>query len=171
MRLGGAAPPQDRTLSLPSKATFGRVLCAVDPLAVEAALLAWQRDYWGVEAGLHQRLDISADEDRSRVRQRNAVWVLGMFRRIVVSPFMHWRGHNPKRAKATLSDFHEEMGLEHQRRAFALVCSKKSSALNDCGICKTPNKTEIAMIKLRPAPFLFDPVSLNQPTFMGCLWQ
>jgi len=94
-----------------------------------AEWLAAQRAYWGIESGLHQRLDVSADEDRSRVRHRNAAWVLGMFRRIGVSLFMHWRGQNPKRAKSTLADFHEEMGLEHQRRAFALVNSKKSCAL------------------------------------------
>jgi hypothetical protein len=88
-----------------------------------------QRAYWGIETGLHQRLDVSADEDRSRVRHRNAAWVLGMFRRISVSLFMHWRSQNAKRAKATLADFHEEMGLEHQRRAFALVNSRKSRAL------------------------------------------
>jgi predicted transposase YbfD/YdcC len=35
--------------------------------------LAAQRAYWGIESGLHQRLDVSADEDRSRVRHRNAV--------------------------------------------------------------------------------------------------
>ena len=94
-----------------------------------SAWLEAQRAYWGVEAGLHQRLDVSADEDRCRVRQRNAAWVLGMFRRIAISLFMHWRAQNPKRAKATLSDFHEEMRLEHQRRAFALVNSKQSAAL------------------------------------------
>ena len=88
-----------------------------------------QRNYWGIESGLHQRLDVSADEDRSRVRHRNAVWVLSMFRRISVSFFMHWRAQNSKRTKATLPDFHEEMGLEHQRRAFAIVNSKKSTAL------------------------------------------
>ena len=91
--------------------------------------LAAQRAYWGIEAGLHQRLDVSADEDRSRVRHRNAVWVLGMFRRISVSLLLHWRGQDSKRTKATLADFHEEMGLEHQRRAFALVNSKESRAL------------------------------------------
>lgn len=100
--------------------------------------LAGQRDYWGVEAGLHQRLDVSADEDRSRVRHRNAAWILGMFRRITVSLFMHWRAQNPRRAKATLRDFHEEMGLEHQRRAFALVNAKKSSALNDSRANRAP---------------------------------
>jgi hypothetical protein len=91
--------------------------------------LAAQRAYWGIEAGLHQRLDVSTDEDRSRVRHRNAAWVLAMFRRISVSLFMHWRGQDVKRAKSTLADFHEELGLEHQRRAFALVNSKESRAL------------------------------------------
>ena len=89
----------------------------------------FQRSYWGVEGGLHQRLDVSADEDRSRVRHRNAAWILAMFRRIGVSLFMHWRGQDLKRAKATLPDFHEEMGLENQRRAFALVIAKSSRAL------------------------------------------
>lgn len=87
-----------------------------------------QRAYWGVEAGLHQRLDVSADEDRSRVRHRSAVWTLSMFRRIGISLFMHWRGQAPKRAKATLADFHDEIALEHQRRAFALVTSKRPTA-------------------------------------------
>lgn len=88
-----------------------------------------QRAYWGIESGLHQRLDVSADEDRSRVRHRNAAWILAMFRRTSVSLFVHWRGQDPRRAKSTLADFHEEMGLEHQRRAFALVNSKQSRAL------------------------------------------
>jgi hypothetical protein len=34
---------------------------------------------------LHHALDVSLDEDRSRVRQRNAALVLGLFRRWVVS--------------------------------------------------------------------------------------
>ena len=72
-------------------------------------------------------MDVSADEDRSRVRHRNAAWVLSMFRRISII-FLHWRAQNPNRAKATLPDFHEDMGLDHQRRAFALVNSKKSTA-------------------------------------------
>jgi hypothetical protein len=40
-----------------------------------------------------------------------------------------WRGQDPRRAKVTLPDFHEEMSLEHQRRAFALINAKKSHAL------------------------------------------
>jgi hypothetical protein len=92
--------------------------------------LTAQRAYWGVENGLHQRLDISANEDRSRVRHRNAAWILGMFRRIGVSLFMHWRDQDSRRVNSTLPDFHEEMGLENQRRAFVLVNAKKSRAFN-----------------------------------------
>ena len=46
------------------------------------------REYWGVEGGLHQRLDASLNEDQCRVRDRNAVWVLGMFRRLAVSLYL-----------------------------------------------------------------------------------
>lgn len=107
------------------------LLTSREPTRLSAAQWGfWQRAYWGVESGLHQRLDVSADEDRSRVRDRNAAWVLAMFRRLAVSFFVHWRGQDPKRSKATLPDFHEEMGLEHQRRAFALVSSKTSRALH-----------------------------------------
>jgi len=38
-----------------------------------------------IESKLHQALDISLDEDRSRVRNVNAALVLGLFRRLVVS--------------------------------------------------------------------------------------
>jgi hypothetical protein len=38
-----------------------------------------------IESRLHHPLDMSLDEDRSRVRHVNAALVLGMFRRLVVS--------------------------------------------------------------------------------------
>ena len=50
--------------------------------------LGWlklKRDYWIIESRLHHALDVSLDEDRSRVRNANAALVLGMFRRLVVS--------------------------------------------------------------------------------------
>ena len=47
--------------------------------------LKLKRGYWVIESRLHQALDVSLDEDRSRVRQPNAALVLGMFRRLVVS--------------------------------------------------------------------------------------
>jgi hypothetical protein len=47
--------------------------------------LKLKRGYWIIESRLHQALDVSLDEDRSRVRQPNAALVLGLFRRLVVS--------------------------------------------------------------------------------------
>jgi hypothetical protein len=50
--------------------------------------LGWiklKRGYWVIESRLHHALDVSLDEDRSRVRNVNAALVLGMFRRLVVS--------------------------------------------------------------------------------------
>jgi hypothetical protein len=42
---------------------------------------------------------------------------------------MHWRGQDSNPAKATLAEFHEKMGKENQRRAFALVNAKEFLAL------------------------------------------
>lgn len=50
--------------------------------------LGWiklKRGYWVIESRLHHALDVSLDEDRSRVRHPNAALVLGLFRRLVVS--------------------------------------------------------------------------------------
>ena len=50
--------------------------------------LGWiklKRGYWVIESRLHHALDVSLDEDRSRVRNPNATLILAMFRRLVVS--------------------------------------------------------------------------------------
>jgi len=47
--------------------------------------LKLKRGYWVIESRLHHTLDISLDEDRSRVRHSKAALVLGLFRRLVVS--------------------------------------------------------------------------------------
>ena len=50
--------------------------------------LGWlklKRGYWVIEARLHHALDVSLDEDRSRVRNPKSALILGMFRRLCVS--------------------------------------------------------------------------------------
>jgi hypothetical protein len=50
--------------------------------------LGWiklKRGYWVIESRLHHALDVSLDEDRSRVRTPNGALILGMFRRLAVS--------------------------------------------------------------------------------------
>ena len=54
----------------------------------ELDALGWiklKRGYWVIESRLHHALDVSLDEDRSRVRNDNAALVLGIYRRLVVS--------------------------------------------------------------------------------------
>lgn len=83
------------------------------------------RRAWDIENGLHQRLDVTAMEDRCRVRNRNAAWVLGLFRRLTVSLYAEWRSRNPIPAKyASLNDFFHLMSYENQRRGFALISSR-----------------------------------------------
>jgi hypothetical protein len=55
--------------------------------------LQLNRQGWGIESGLHQRLDVSYNDDRSRVQNDNALWVLGMFRRIANSLFVQWSSY------------------------------------------------------------------------------
>lgn len=103
-----------------------QLLTSATPARLDAARwLQLNRAGWGIENGLHQRLDVTAQEDHSRVRDRNAVQVLAIFRRLGVSLFMHWRTHCPKKEKPTLRDFHDAMGLHHQRGAFLFVSAAK----------------------------------------------
>ena len=82
------------------------------------------REYWGVEGGLHQRLDASLNEDQCRVRNRNAVWVLGMFRRLAVSLFAEWRSRDAKRKHVTMTDLQSHMGAEHAAPAMRFITAR-----------------------------------------------
>jgi len=53
---------------------------------LEARGILWlKRKYWVIESRLHHCLDITLQEDLSRVRSSNSVHVLGMIRRLIVS--------------------------------------------------------------------------------------
>jgi len=86
-----------------------------------SALLDDKRGYWGIENGLHQRLDVIALEDKRRVRTLNAAWNLAMFRRLSVSLAVHWIRHQRDPRQATLSGFHDAMKADRARRAFNLI--------------------------------------------------
>lgn len=95
----------------------------VDQLSATQWLTA-QRQYWGIEAGLHQSLDASAHEDLCRVRTPRAVWVLGMFRRLAISVFKEWKTRDPQRKWATLTDFHTAMSIEAHHPGLRLVTAR-----------------------------------------------
>lgn len=70
-----------------------------------AALLQADRGHWGIETGLHLWLDVSAGEDRSRVRYHTSSLNLAMMRRAVISVAVHWIRQCRSPRKATLSGF------------------------------------------------------------------
>jgi hypothetical protein len=88
-------------------------------------MAAADRRYWGIENGLHLRLDVSAGEDRSRVRNPVAVLNLAMIRRATISLAVHWIQHCPNKRNATLSGFHDAMAAKQAKKAFALVTACK----------------------------------------------
>ena len=92
-------------------------------------MLRADRHYWGIENGLHQRLDVIAGEDRSRVRHRNAALNLAVIRRAVVSMAVHWIGRCPNPRQATTSGFYDFMSAENNKKAFKLVTTSNASWL------------------------------------------
>ena len=90
-----------------------------------ATWLPAQRKEWGIENGLHQPLDVTADEDRSRVCHRQAALLLGFFRRLAISVAQEWRARDPQRKNKYLPDFFSQMSLNNHRQAFSVVTSQK----------------------------------------------
>ena len=86
-----------------------------------ASWLKANRQGWGIENGTHQRLDVSLNEDRCRVRNTKGLWILGMFRRLVISLFMHWRAHHPKPEHQSLADFQAAMGEDNLAKMMAFL--------------------------------------------------
>lgn len=92
-------------------------------------MLSADRQYWGIENGLHQRLDVIAGEDRSRVRIRNAALNLAVIRRAVLSVAVHWIKSCQNPRQGTLSGFYDHMSAENHKRAFKLVTTSKPARL------------------------------------------
>ena len=92
-------------------------------------MLAADRDYWDIENGLHLRLDVTANEDRSRVRHPRAALNLAMIRRATISLAIHWIQRCPDQRQATLQGFYDAMKAKNARKAFSLVTACKSSWL------------------------------------------
>lgn len=98
------------------------------PLSAQAMYEA-DRHYWGIENGLHLRLDVSAAEDRSRVHHRTSALNLAMIRRAVISLAVPWIQHCPNPRQATLQGFFDFMAANHAQKAFSVLTASKSSWL------------------------------------------
>lgn len=94
-------------------------------------MLQQDRDYWGIENGLHLRLDVIAGEDRSRVRNRNAVMNLAVIRRTLVSVAIAWSRLQRNRRLATMNGFYDFMSAQCSKKAFKLVTASKHLRLSN----------------------------------------
>lgn len=83
------------------------------------------RAAWGIESGLHQRLDVSHRDDQCRVRLPQSMRVIGMFRRFSNSLFMEWRRRQRKPRHQTTTDFFTAMNAEHQRYALRCLSARR----------------------------------------------
>ena len=102
------------------------------PVSLLPALL-WlrlNRQSWGIESGLHQRLDISYNDDRCRVQSDNGLWVLGMFRRLANSLFVEWSTQQRRPEHLTTTSFQIRMAENHGAAAMRFVLCKRPSLKN-----------------------------------------
>lgn len=94
-----------------------------------AEMLRLKRGYWVIESRLHHCLDVTLQEDLSRVRDPNAARILGTVRRVVLSlsnaAVDRWRQARPK-TKANTKTFRQRfLSARHgPRRLHALLFSK-----------------------------------------------
>lgn len=104
------------------------LVTSLPPAELTAA--RWLKDNraaWGIESGLHQRLDISHLDDQCRVRTPQSLRVIGMFRRFSNSLFMHWRSRQKKPKHKTTTDFFTALNAEHHRYAIRCLHARRPS--------------------------------------------
>ena len=97
------------------------LVASLPPQSLDAA--QWLQDNraaWGIESGLHQRLDVSHLDDQCRIRKPKSMQVIGMFRRFSNSLFIHWRSHQNKPQHKTTTDFFSALNAEHH--CYAIRC-------------------------------------------------
>ena len=104
------------------------LITSLPPQSLNAAQwLQYNRAAWGIESGLHQRLDVSHLDDQCRVRRPKSMRVMGMFRRFSNSLFMHWRSQQAKPMHKTTTDFFTAMNAEHHRYAIRCIHARQPS--------------------------------------------
>ncbi len=120
----------DRPSKREEKVECEYLLTSLGPAQLDAEqMLRLDREYWGIESGLHQRLDVSALEDKSRIRTPKAALNLCLFRRAAMSFAIHWLQRQPDKRLATTTGFYDAMSANGARKAFSLVSVKHPSWL------------------------------------------
>lgn len=116
-----------------------KVVYLVSSLTLEQlqaeGMLRFKRGYWVIESRLHHCLDVTLQEDLSRVRSPKAARILGMMRRVVLSlsnaSVDRARRRNPKtkcNTRSFLQRFNSARG--GRQRLHALIFSKNPAVLD-----------------------------------------
>ena len=90
----------------------------------------WRQDNraaGGIESGLHQRWDVSHQDDLCRRRKPQSRRVIGLFRRFSNSLGRHWRGRPNKPQHKTTTAFFTAMNAEHHRYAIRCIHARPPS--------------------------------------------
>jgi hypothetical protein len=89
---------------------------------------------WDIESGLHQRLDVSCNDDRCTIQHSKPMLIMGMFRRLASSLFMEWRSHQRRPDHESTADLQCLMGANHAANAMRLITIKRPSLKSLSGI-------------------------------------
>jgi len=87
-----------------------------------ARLLELVRQYWCIENGTHYPLDVSAGEDRCRVRHPVAATVLGLLRRAVQGEARAWMRRQTRARDRTCPTFLAKMSRRLGRVLRLITC-------------------------------------------------
>lgn len=100
-------------------------------------LLQFKRQYWVLESRLHHCLDVSMQEDLSRVRTSAAALVLGMIRRVVISlsnaAVDQARRKNPQTKSNTKSSRQRYLSAHGGRERLQVLIVSQNPAVLDLG--------------------------------------
>ena len=100
-------------------------------------MLRLKRNYWVIESRLHHCLDVTLQEDLSRVRTPNSALVLGMLRRVVLSlsnaAVDKARKDNPKSKFNTKSFRQRFLSARGGRQRLQALIFAKNPAVLDIG--------------------------------------
>jgi hypothetical protein len=107
------------------------LIASAPPERLQALMwLLLNRLGWGIESGLHQRLDVSYNDDRCRVQSDRGMLTLGRYRRVANSLFMEWALRQPRPDHVTTTDFQTLMAEEHRAKALRFVLAQRPSLKN-----------------------------------------
>jgi hypothetical protein len=99
------------------------IITSLSAAKVDAArLLELVRQYWSIENGTHYPLDVSAGEDRCRVRNPVAATVLGILRRAVQGEARAWIRRQPRARDRTAPTFFAKMNRRPGDAIHLITC-------------------------------------------------